>query len=53
VLAAGQQQEVQLPPLNGARAWALTIRSGAGFRPSEVDSSSDDVRRLAAWVALP
>jgi len=53
VLAAGQQQEVQLPPLNGARAWALTIRSGAGFRPSEVDPASDDVRRLAAWVELP
>lgn len=52
-LAAGQQQEVQLPPLNGARAWSLTVRSGAGFRPSEVDPASDDVRRLAAWVALP
>ncbi len=53
VLAAGQQESVQLPPLNGARAWALTIRSGPGFRPSEVDPSSDDVRRLAAWVELP
>lgn len=53
VLAAGQQQTVQLPPLNGARAWTLNLRSGPGFRPSEVDPASDDVRRLAAWVELP
>ena len=52
-LAAGQQEMVQLPPLNGHRAWALTIRSGPGFRPSAVDPASDDVRQLAVWVELP
>lgn len=52
-LAAGQQELVQLPPLNGTRAWALTIRSGPGFRPSAVDPASDDVRQLAVWVELP
>jgi hypothetical protein len=52
-LAAGQQESVQLPPLNGARGWALLIRSGPGFRPSAIDLASDDVRQLAAWVELP
>jgi len=52
-LAAGQQEVVQLPPLNGERAWALTIRSGPGFRPSAIDPASDDVRQLAVWVELP
>lgn len=52
-LAAGQQEVVQLPPLNGDRAWALTIRSGPGFRPSAIDPASDDVRQLAVWVELP
>lgn len=52
-LAAGQQESVRLPPLNGSRAWALTIHSGPGFRPSQVDPASDDVRLLAAWVELP
>ena len=53
VLAAGQREMVQLPPLDGRRAWALTIRSGPGFRPSAVDPASDDVRQLAVWVELP
>jgi hypothetical protein len=52
-LAAGQQESVQLPPLDGTRGWALTIRSGPGFRPSAIDPSSDDVRQLAVWVELP
>ncbi|MGE3488397.1 MAG: hypothetical protein AB7N29_00215 [Vicinamibacterales bacterium] len=52
-LAAGQQETVQLPPLNGSRAWALTIRSGPGFRPSAIDPASDDVRVLAVWMELP
>lgn len=52
-LAAGQQEVVQLPPLDGRRAWSLTIRTGPGFRPSAIDPASDDVRQLAAWVELP
>ncbi len=52
-LAGGQQELVQLPPLNGNRGWALTIRSGPGFRPSAIDPASDDVRQLAVWVELP
>jgi hypothetical protein len=50
-LAAGQQQEVVLPPSEGG-SWRLQIRSGAGFRPSEREPGSRDVRELAAWIAI-
>jgi hypothetical protein len=50
-LAAGQKQEVTLPP-SADGVWALSIRSGAGFRPSEREPGSTDVRMLAAWVAV-
>ena len=50
-LAAGQKQEVTLPPSPDG-VWALAIRSGAGFRPSEREPGSTDVRMLAAWVAI-
>ena len=50
-LAAGQKQDVVLPPAESG-AWPLGIRSGPGFRPSERDPGSRDVRSLAAWVAI-
>ncbi len=50
-LSAGQRQEVMLPPAE-AGTWPLRIRSGAGFRPSERDPGSRDVRMLAAWIAI-
>ena len=50
-LAAGQKQDVVLPAADSG-AWALRIRSGAGFRPSERDPGSRDVRSLAAWIAI-
>jgi hypothetical protein len=49
-LAAGQEELVTLP-LAGA-ALAVTLRSGAGFRPSAMDPASDDVRYLAAWIEV-
>lgn len=52
-LAAGQQETVQLPPLDGARSWTLIVRSGPGFRPSALDPASTDVRQLAVWMELP
>jgi hypothetical protein len=51
-LAAGQKQDVVLPPADGG-SWRLQIRSGAGFRPSEREPGSRDVRELAAWIAFP
>ena len=50
-LAAGQKQDVVLPPSNSG-AWPLRIRSGAGFRPSEREPGSRDVRLLSTWVAI-
>jgi len=50
-LAAGQKQDVTLPPSPDG-VWTLAIRSGAGFRPSEREQGSRDVRELAAWVVL-
>jgi hypothetical protein len=50
-LAAGQKQEVLLPPAHNG-AWPVHIRSGDGFRPSERDPQSTDVRMLAAWIAV-
>ena len=50
-LAAGQKQEVMLPPAVFG-TWALAIRSGAGFRPSEREPGNRDVRMLAAWIAI-
>jgi hypothetical protein len=50
-LAAGQQQEIVLPPAESG-VWPLHIRSGSGFRPSEQEPGSHDVRLLAAWIAI-
>lgn len=49
-LAAGQTQDVMLPAAGGV--WPLRIHSGAGFRPSEREAGSTDVRSLAAWIAI-
>jgi hypothetical protein len=50
-LTPGQRQDVVLPPAESG-AWPLRIRSGAGFRPSERDPGSRDVRMLAAWITV-
>jgi hypothetical protein len=50
-LASGQKQDVVLPPAESG-TWPLRIRSGQGFRPSERDRDSRDVRSLAAWIAI-
>ena len=50
-IAAGQKQDVVLPAAESG-AWPLRIRSGQGFRPSERDRASRDVRLLAAWIAI-
>lgn len=50
-LAAGQKQDVSLPPSPDG-IWSLSIRSGAGFRPSEREPGNRDVRSLAVWIAI-
>lgn len=51
-LLPGAKQSVELPPVTG-NAWALKIQSGEGFRPSEREPGSTDVRKLAAWITIP
>ena len=51
-LQAGQEAVVTLPPVDNTSSLALTLRSGAGFRPFAVDPASDDVRHLAVWVEI-
>jgi len=52
-LQAGQEEVVTLPPpADNSSSLALTLRSGAGFRPFAVDRASDDVRHLAVWVEI-
>lgn len=51
VLNAGQKQEVTLPSAE-RNTWALRIQSGSGFRPSDREPGNQDVRSLAAWIAL-
>lgn len=50
-LPPGQKHELLLPPAD-QRAWHVVIRSGSGFRPSERDPGSRDVRLLAAWITI-
>ncbi len=52
-LAAGQRAVVTLPPLGEGNAWAVSIRSGAGFRPSQHEPGRRDVRALSAWIEIP
>lgn len=50
-LTPGQQHALTLPP-SSSGVWELSIRSGAGFRPSEREPGSRDVRWLSAWIAI-
>jgi len=50
-LAPGARKPLELPPAAG-NTWALQIRSGDGFRPSERDPGSSDVRKLSVWIAI-
>ena len=47
----GQKQDVTLPPASDG-AWPLSIRSGAGFRPSEREPGQSRRALLAAWIAI-
>jgi hypothetical protein len=51
-LTPGQKQDLVLPP-TGDGVWPIRITSGAGFRPSEREPGNNDVRSLAAWIAIP
>lgn len=50
-LTPGQKQDLVLPAtVDGV--WPIRLTSGAGFRPSEREPGNNDVRALAAWIAV-
>ncbi|HYB95878.1 MAG TPA: hypothetical protein VEC39_12970, partial [Vicinamibacterales bacterium] len=50
-LGAGETRHLTLPPSDNA-TWAVSLKSGAGFRPSQREPGNRDVRLLAAWISL-
>jgi hypothetical protein len=49
-LAPGEECVVEIPVHEGAGT-PLTVRSLSGFRPSDVDTTSQDDRFLGVWIA--
>jgi hypothetical protein len=49
--APGQRHELAIPPTS-AGAWKITIRTGAGFRPSDLDPAAKDDRSLGVWIEI-
>ncbi|HET7694520.1 MAG TPA: hypothetical protein VFK57_02340 [Vicinamibacterales bacterium] len=50
-LGAGEEYRIDVP-IDASGAALVTIRSAAGFRPSEVDASSRDTRLLGVFVQV-
>jgi hypothetical protein len=51
-LGPGETRDLDLPA-SRATARVLKLRTASGFRPSELDASSADMRRLGVWVEFP
>jgi hypothetical protein len=49
-LGAGEVWDVDVPRRSATGAVAFTVATTAGFRPSDLDPSSNDSRALGAWV---
>ena len=52
VLAAGEERQFDVPAEAASGDTVLTIRSAAGFRPSDTDPNSRDTRRLGVFVRV-
>ncbi|HET6317404.1 MAG TPA: hypothetical protein VFG86_13165, partial [Chloroflexota bacterium] len=52
-LAANESREIAVPrPRGPSSTPAVTIRPSAGFRPTDADPTSHEVRELGVWVEL-
>jgi hypothetical protein len=51
-LRPGEERRLDVPMPAGRKAVGLRLRVARWWRPSEVDPSSDDVRRLGVWVEI-
>jgi hypothetical protein len=49
-LAANEERQLELPLAPGRAGALLTVSSAAGFRPTDVDPASRDVRFLGVWI---
>ena len=49
-LAANEERRLEVPLVPGRTAALLTVSSAAGFRPTDVDPASRDVRFLGVWI---
>jgi hypothetical protein len=52
-LQPGEERRVSLPTVFMGGAYAASIRTSAGFRPSDVDPKSRDQRFLGVYVVMP
>ena len=52
-LQPGEERPVTLPAASHDGAYVATIRTSAGFRPSDVDPQSRDDRILGVFVVMP
>jgi hypothetical protein len=52
-LAPGEERPVTIPASGSGAAFVTTIRTSGGFRPSDVDSHSQDRRYLGVYVVMP
>jgi hypothetical protein len=52
-LQPGEERPVSLPTVFMGGAYAASIRTSTGFRPSEVDPKSHDQRFLGVYVVMP
>ncbi|MEO6238880.1 MAG: hypothetical protein ABIQ52_17940 [Vicinamibacterales bacterium] len=52
ILAAGEERQFDVPAEAASGNTVLTIRSAAGFRPSDADPNSRDTRRLGVFVRV-
>jgi hypothetical protein len=52
-LQPGEERPVRLPTVFMGGAYAVSIRTSTGFRPSEVDPRSHDQRFLGVYVVMP
>ena len=52
-LQPGEERPVTMPGASHDGAFVATIRTSAGFRPSDVDPQSRDDRFLGVFVVMP
>ena len=50
LLKPGEERLVQVPTEGGRRATPLRVTATTGFRPADLDATSEDLRFLGVWI---